>query len=398
MRILLHDYSGHAFLVQLARRLARDGNEILHLHFPGFQTPKGALARRPDDPPNFETRGLVLPQAFAKHSYLRRVMQERAYGRLLAGAIESWRPEIVISANTPLDPQDIAQRAARRLGIPFVFWVQDIYSVAIDSILRRKLPLVGALVGARYVALEKRLLRNSSRAIVITEDFVPLLTRWGVARERIDVLENWAAREELPPQPRDNPWARAHGLADKLVLLYSGTLGLKHDPGMLLAVAQGFAGRDDVRVVVVSEGPAADWLRREGAGLANLVVLPFQPFETLPEVIATGDALLAILEPEAGIYSVPSKVLTYLCAGRPLLVAIPAENLAARILTREDAGLVVPAGDRAAFAAAARRLADDPALRARLGAHALAYADRAFDIAKVSARVQEIARRAVASG
>ena len=31
-------------------------------------------------------------------------------------------------------------------------------------------------------------------------------------RGRIDVVENWAPREELPPQPRDNPWARAHGL------------------------------------------------------------------------------------------------------------------------------------------------------------------------------------------
>ena len=89
MRLVLHDYSGHAFLVQLARQLARDGHDVLHLHFPGFQTPKGALLRRPDDPPNFETRGLSLPGTFAKYSYVKRLRQEFAYGRLLAPRPES---------------------------------------------------------------------------------------------------------------------------------------------------------------------------------------------------------------------------------------------------------------------------------------------------------------------
>lgn len=396
MRLLLHDYSGHAFLVQLARQLARDGHEVLHVHFPGFQTPKGVLERRPDDPPGFETRGLALPEAFAKYSYVKRLQQEFAYGRMLARTIENWKPEVVISANSPLDPQHLAWKAARRIGAPFVFWVQDIYSVAIANILKRKLPGLGHLVGARYVTLEKRLLRGSARSIVITDDFVPILEDWGVARERIDVIENWAPREELPGQPRDNPWAREHGLVGKLVFLYSGTIGLKHDPGILLALAEAFHDRDDVRVVVVSEGIGMDWLRERAGGLANLTLLPFQPFARLPEVVASADVLMAVLDPDAGIYSVPSKVLTYLCAGRPLLVSMPPENLASRILTREEAGLVVPAGDRAAFVAAARRLAGDPALRERLGRNALAYADRSFGIVRVSARVAEIARRAKA--
>ena len=396
MRILLHDYSGHAFLVQLARQLARDGHDVLHVHFPGFQTPKGALAPLPGDPPGFETRGLALPGEFAKYSYVKRLGQELAYGRLLAATILDWKPEIVFSANATLDPQHHAWRAARRLGVPFVFWVQDINSVAISRILGRKLPLLGHLIGLRYVALERKLLRGSARAIVITEDFVPILERWGLPRARIDVVENWAPREDLPPQPRDNPWARAQGLGDKLVFLYSGTIGLKHDPGLILALAERFRDRPDIRVVVVSEGIGADWLRANGGGLPNLVLLPFQPFAALPQVVASGDVLMAVLEPDAGIYSVPSKVLTYLCAGRPLLAAMPAENLASRIVQREDAGIVVPPGDRAAFVAAAERLAADASLRARLGRNGLAYADRSFDIAAVARRVAAIARAALA--
>jgi len=34
-----------------------------------------------------------------------------------------------------------------------------------------------------------------------------------------------------------------------------------------------------------------------------LEILDYQPFEALPDVMGAGDILLAILEPEAGIFS-----------------------------------------------------------------------------------------------
>ena len=98
------------------------------------------------------------------------------------------------------------------------------------------------------------------------------------------------------------------------------------------------------------------------------MLLPFQPYEVLPEVLASADVLLAILEPEAGVFSVPSKVLSYHCAGRPILAAIPAENLAARIIERaRQRRRRGSRRDEQAFVAAARRLLDEPERRAAHG-------------------------------
>ena len=49
----------------------------------------------------------------------------------------------------------------------------------------------------------------------------------------------------------------------------------------------------------VSQGLGADFLIEKKAtyGLDNLMVLGFQPFEALPEVLATADVLMAVLEP-----------------------------------------------------------------------------------------------------
>ena len=393
MRILVHDYPGHAFPVQLSRSLAALGHSVLHVYLASFQAPKGPLAPRANDPKGLEIRGLVLDRPFAKYDFVRRVLQERRFGRMLGQAIARFAPDVVLSGNAPLDVQSAALAAARNARARFVFWMQDIYGIAIDRILRRRLPVVGHAIGAWYMHLERRLVRASDHTIVISEDFLPVLGRWGVPRARTSVIENWAALDELPPRPRANAWAEAHGLAAKTVLLYAGTLGLKHDPRMLLDLARAFEGQPDVRIVVVSEGLGADWLGANAKGCDNLYLLPFQPYEHLPDVLAASDVLVAILEPDAGVYSVPSKVLTYLCAGRPVLAAIPSQNLAARILERNRAGLVVPPGDSAAFAAAAKRLVGDPHLRRELANNALDYAAKTFDINSIAARFMAILAR-----
>jgi glycosyltransferase involved in cell wall biosynthesis len=240
--------------------------------------------------------------------------------------------------------------------------------------------------------LDRWILRRSDRIVLITEDFRPLVSRMGVPQERVRVIENWAPLDELPEKPKDNPWAREHGLADKFVFLYSGTLGMKHNPALLTELASTFRDDPAVRVVVISEGPGADWLeeRRAREGLANLNVLPFQPFESMPEVLGSADVLLAILEPDAGQFSVPSKVLTYLCAGRALLAAMPAENLAARIIRRTKSGLVAAPQDGSTFARLARELRTNEQERRAAGESARDYATRSFSIDHVTSRFEEV--------
>jgi len=393
VKILVHD-SGHAFPVQLSRHLASRGHEVLHLYSASMQMPRGPVVPRADDPPGFTVRGLSIGRAIDKYGYIRRAVQERADRRLLAREIERMRPDVVLGGTAAADIQAAAVAACRRLGIGFVFWAQDLNAIAIDRFLRRKLPVIGALAGRHYLALERSSLRQSDAVIAITEDFLPIFAGWGIDRARVHVIENWAPRDELPAQPRDNAWARERGLVGKLVFLYSGTLGLKHNPELLLRLAQGFHGRPDARIVVVSEGLGADWLRAHAGTLPNFLLLPYQPFERLPEVIASGDVLLALLEPDAGAFSVPSKILTYLCAGRPILAAMPPENLGSRILARAAAGMSVPPDDAAGFLAAAARLADDPSERARCGKNALDYAAKTFDIRAIGDRFEAILARA----
>ena len=119
-------------------------------------------------------------------------------------------------------------------------------------------------------------------------------------------------------------------------------------------------------------------------------MLPFQPYVALPDVMASADVLVALLEPAAGVFSVPSKVLSYMCAGRALLLAVPADNLAAKIVRRSESGVVIDPVDRDAFLQAAEQLRTEPEMRAAMAANAIKYAMRTFDIGAVGDRFEAV--------
>ena len=99
-----------------------------------------------------------------------------------------------------------------------------------------------------------------------------------------------------------------------------------------------------------AEGPAARRLRNFYAG-SDVVVVPSVP---------TRD----FLEPWGLV------VNEAFHQGVPVIATDAVGAAAGGLVQHERTGLVVPAGDARALAAALRRLHDDPALRARLGANA----------------------------
>jgi colanic acid biosynthesis glycosyl transferase WcaI len=389
MKIFVHDYPGHAFPAQLSRELARQGHTVVHAFAAALESPRGAVEPRPDDPAGLTILPIITGHGMDKYALFRRVLDERAYGAALAAKVADAGADLFITCTTPNDVLDVLRRILPpRLRI--VWWLQDIYSLGIRSVLNRKIPLAGTVVGAIYRGKERRFAWRADHIVSITPDFLPFLRRLGVAAEKITVIENWAPVDEITPRPHDNAWKREQGLGGKTVILYSGTLGLKHNPALLSHTALHFQHqkRDDIAMVVATQGLGAEFLKKEvqERGIHNLKVLPWQPYERLPEVLATGDILTAIIEPDAGLFSVPSKILSCLCAARPLVAAIPADNLAARTIKNAGAGLVVEPGDEAGFIAGLERLLADREMRDRLGASGRVYAEEHFDIHKIAGR------------
>ena len=373
---------------------------MLHLHCASDVTGKGRVARDPADPPTFDVEGLSLQRAFRKHHPSGRFVDEHAYARLLTGRIARHRPDVVISANTPLLAQARAQRFCRRRGIGFVFWQQDILSIGMGNVVSREHRWAGAVDGPRAArrraprAARKRRRRPGERGLP-----TPPRPLAGAARPGRRHPQLVADRRGGPAAARQPVGDRAR-LRRARVALYCGTLGRKHDPALLWALAERAAQRGAWEVVVVAEGHGAEWLRAQQAATPNprLHIHGYQAYADLPDVLGTADVLVALLEPDAGVFSVPSKVLTYHCAGRAMVAAVPAQNLSARLVPEAGSGRVVAPGDTTGFVNACEGLLADPATARRMGRNARLYAERNFPIEGIVDRFALAIARSLGAG
>ena len=388
--IMIHDYAGHPFTAELSRALAKRGWEVHHVLFSGDAGPKGRNARLPNDPPSLTFHGLTISGDYSKTNFIRRRQGDIAYGRQLAELVKEVRPWLVLSGNTPTETQELLVQACRTCSAAFIYWCQDFYSIAASRILEKKLPGPGHLVGRYYTFLERRQMRQADHVVQITDALRAQTDHWGIPPEKVSVIPNWGVIDEIPVLDHNTKWAVEKGLKAGPRFVYSGTLATKHNPKLLSKLARAVEGEGEV--VVVAAGVGVDTLSREAQddGLPALKLLPLQPFERFPEVLGSADVLVAMIEVEAGEFSVPSKILSYLCAGRPIVLAAPEDNLAAQIVSSTGAGRVVAPGDIDGAIAAARAFAADPELAARAGAAGRAYAEENFDLPTVAAAFESI--------
>ncbi|MDE2827363.1 MAG: glycosyltransferase family 4 protein [Bacteroidota bacterium] len=389
MRILIHDFGAYAFPVTLSHSLQNRGHEVAHAYCDSLvTTPRNVH----ESISNLTLLPIQTAQTFNKYNLIRRWGQEREYGHLAAKVILKFNPDIVISANAPLSAQDRILRTCKQHDVPFVFWLQDLIGLAASKVLRSKLPLLASIIGRYFKSMEGRLLRESDAVVAITEDFRPALQEFGVAPDCCHVIENWGVLEKSTDEPKT--WARQRNLSDLPILLYTGTLSMKHNPAILLRLADKFEER--AQVVVVSQGAGASWLTQaiETHNLTNLVVLPYQDPDQLPAMYASAEVLLVLLTEDAGQFSVPSKILTYLCAKRPVLAAIPAENLAARILEASGAGFIAAPNDHTDFIRKAEILLGAPELCQTMGKKAEAWAAANFEIGRITDRFEHVIQQA----
>jgi colanic acid biosynthesis glycosyl transferase WcaI len=395
MRILIHDFAGHPFQVQLSRELASLGHDVTHAYPVGLDGPKGRLESSDADSSRLTIKGIPLSSGFRKYSACRRFATQRQYAGDLRRLVSRNRFDVVLSGNTPIDVQAELLWHCHRNGVGFVHWVQDIYHHAIEFFLRRKVGSVAKPLSFPFLKLEQLVASWSDGVITIAPAFRQYLLNWGVEPAKITVLENWAPLDEMDSLPRDNAWSERNGLTGQTVFLYSGTLGLKHRPDLIYALAQSLG--DSCKVVVITEGVGREYLQKQPK-LNNLVLLGFQPYHEVPQVLASADVLLATLEADAGEFAVPSKVLSYLCAGRALLLAAPSSNLAASVVQRSGAGIVADPNKTEEWIEAAKSLATNSATRLAMGVRARHYAEANFDISRIATAFEGVLATASAKG
>jgi colanic acid biosynthesis glycosyl transferase WcaI len=272
--------------------------------------------------------------------------------------------DVILAPSPPLTIGLSAWLLSRLRGAPYVYNVHDIFP---DIAVRLGL-LAAHGWPARWLRRLERFVYAGAAAIsVLSEGFRANLLAKGVPGEKLRVIPNFADADRVRPLPRRNEFSRRLGLADCFVAMYAGNLGSSQPIEALLEAARLLAGDEAIRILIVGNPGRVEQLKPAAQGLGNVVLLPFQPVEAVPEMYAGADVGLVLLRGDIEVESVPSKTYTIMASGRPVVASVAEASDTAALVRQAECGLWTPPESAAGLAEALRRLKADPALCERLG-------------------------------
>lgn len=279
------------------------------------------------------------------------------------------RADIVVALTDPPIIGLVAWAASKRMGARFVFLCQDIFPEVANLLEDFRSDTVNAILQRVNCFLVKR----ADRIIALGETMKERLVEGKNADpEKITVIHNWADTEAISPASKSNAFSRAHGLADKFVVMHSGNIGLSQNLDYLIESAARLHTEPDIVFLIVGDGVRREALERdvEHRGLDNVVFLPYQPREALRESYATADVFVVSLKPGLAGYIVPSKLYGILASGRPYVAAVEPRTEVAAITSEYECGSVIAPGDVGGMVHEIARFHRDRERTERLGRNA----------------------------
>ena len=285
--------------------------------------------------------------------------------------------DVIVCDSTPIFGSFLDWLLAILKGARFIYDISDLRPEAMATAGLMQKGLLYRLL----LTQDTWLCRQADLITTLSENLQKGIEARGIAGSNIRMIPFWLDERKLQPGSRDNPWRRQQGITlDKFVALYAGTIGYVSGAEVLVEVARALSNWKDILLLVVGEGPVKDKLQERSGllRLTNMLFLPFQPAAVLNDMQAAADVGLVTLLPEAGDNSIPSKVVGYLAAGRPVIASVHQTSPTAKIIHQARCGIVTPPQDPAAMAEAIIKMAESPTQRAEMGRNAREHFLRCF--------------------
>jgi glycosyltransferase involved in cell wall biosynthesis len=171
-----------------------------------------------------------------------------------------------------------------------------------------------------------------------------------------------------------------------------GRLAVEKNLDTLIEAVAKLAGRFDLRLTMVGDGPLRGKLERNAGALGvSLEIVPFVDHRALPDIYASADVFVLPSLTEGH----PKVLLEAMSCGLPCVASDVGGNRA--ILARRETGLRFDPGDAGALATAIERVLTQEALARDLGERARAEVGERYDLAVLVAREIALLKR-IASG
>jgi glycosyltransferase involved in cell wall biosynthesis len=375
-------------ILETARRLRARGHAVTVLtgmpHYPDGVVPddyrRRLLVREDLDWISVvRTAGLAAPN----RGFARRLADHATYavtGVLASPLAGRAGADAIIGETPPLFTAAAAVLIARARRTPLVLNVADLWP---ESAVQ-----LGALENRAAIraaeALERYAYRHAAMITVPTPGMRRTLLARGEPPEKVRHLPNAVDVERFPVSPADT--------STVLRVVYCGTVGMAQGVGTLIEAIRRLRGRGgQIELVIAGDGaerPALEALARSG-GHDGVRFEGRIPRERVPGLLASADVtVLSLRDVPLFEDALPTKLLEYMAAGRPVVAAAAGE--AAEVVAAAGAGLACRPEDPDDLARALETVAQDPEQRRAMGANGRRFVEERFSRAAFVERLEAL--------
>jgi colanic acid biosynthesis glycosyl transferase WcaI len=402
MRVLIYSYNYYPepigiapLMTELAEGLVREGHQVrVVTAMPWYPASEIASDYRGKLYLTENRNGVRIQRSYVwirpQRTLRNRILFEVSFVVLsFLQALNGWRPDVILLTVPGLPVCVPAAVLGWLYRTPVVLNLQDILpEAAVHVGLIRNRAMIRV-----FEWLEKFAYRTATKISTIADGFTKNLLAKGVSADKIVEIDNWVDVNFIKPLPQTDNYFRAENhLTGKFVVLYSGNIALTQPLETLIDAAKHLGHIPEMVVVIVGNQASLERLERyrQRKRVENVLLLPFQPREKLPELLAAADIGLVIQKSNVISFNMPSKIQVLLASGRPIVASVPLGGTAAKAVGASGGGIVVPPEDPIALAQAILSLYTNQEQRQELGRCGREYAVQHYSFQSALRRYEEL--------
>ncbi len=391
--------ASHLFY-DLAKELTNKGHQItIVTGFPRYNIDeldrkyKGKLLCK-ESTENIEiVRVAIIP--FLKRSlFIRKIEYFFLPLGLLIGSFFAGRQDIAILYSPPVTIGLASILLKKIKKLPFIFNVQDIHPQALIDLgfLRNKL-LIWMLK-----TVEKWIYKEAGFITVHSESNKKFLAEYGASLEKLYVIPNWTDTDYIKPLPKNNEFRKMYNFNKSFVVSFAGNMGTSQDMQIIIKAAEKLRSYEKINFFLVGNGVERSGAEEEVAkkDLKNVVFAPMQPRKKYPLVLAASDISLITLKKEVVTPVVPSKLLSIMASGRPVIASLNLNGDVPGIINEAKCGIVVSPDDPERLVEAILKLYQNPKLCDEMGINGRKYVEENFSIKSCVSMYEDLAEQLLA--
>jgi glycosyltransferase involved in cell wall biosynthesis len=248
--------------------------------------------------------------------------------------------DIILSPSPPLTIGLLNVIIAKLKGTKVIYNVQEIY----PDLLIEEGGLKSKVVISFLKWMEKIVYNHSNAVTTIDRIFYETIVSRIKDESKLHIIPNFVDTDIYKPLAKESLQLNKDLFPDtqSLKIMYAGNIGHAQDWEPLIALADELK-EDAVEFFVIGEGAMKDKLLQEKAdrGLKKLHIIPYQPRELMPSLIAYSDLQFIFMASHTEGHGFPSKVYTIMACAKPLVVCSGENTPIINFLNDKDCAFLV---------------------------------------------------------